>query len=78
MKHIAEQFLFDFMATPSQKSPAMESFLTQTFGVDRRKTIIANKCISCESDAIDFPDELSRKEYTISGLCAKCQKEIFG
>ena len=26
----------------------------------------------------DFKDELSRKEYRISGLCQKCQDETFG
>lgn len=25
----------------------------------------------------DFRDDLSRKEYTISGLCQKCQDEVF-
>jgi hypothetical protein len=24
----------------------------------------------------EFPDELSKKEYSISGLCAKCQKSV--
>jgi ribosomal protein L37AE/L43A len=26
----------------------------------------------------DFRDELSRKEYKISGLCQKCQDKTFG
>ncbi len=25
----------------------------------------------------DFEDELSRKEFRISGLCFQCQKEVF-
>lgn len=25
----------------------------------------------------DFEDELSKKEYQISGMCQKCQNEIF-
>lgn len=29
-------------------------------------------------DKKDFKDELSRKEYEISGLCQKCQDETFG
>jgi hypothetical protein len=36
-------------------------------------------CPFC-SEAIDeskFRDELSRKEFTISGLCQKCQDDVF-
>lgn len=29
-------------------------------------------------DASTFRDDLSRKEYTISGLCQECQDDIFG
>lgn len=38
-------------------------------------------CPFC-NEAINYPDEfrdqLSLKEYTISGLCMKCQDEMFG
>ena len=35
---------------------------------------------SCEGDgnAVAFDDELSRREYGISGLCQKCQDGVFG
>ena len=26
----------------------------------------------------DFQDELSRNEYSISGMCQECQNEVFG
>ena len=26
----------------------------------------------------DFRDSLSKKEYTISGMCQKCQDKVFG
>lgn len=29
-------------------------------------------------DASEFDDELSRREYAISGLCMACQREVFG
>ena len=38
------------------------------------------KCIICSDDITgieSFRDELSRKEYTISGMCQKCQDGIF-
>lgn len=37
-------------------------------------------CPSCQSpvDPTSFRDELSQREFKISGLCQKCQDEIFG
>lgn len=39
-----------------------------------------DKCPHCEKDIKEeeFKDELSKKEYSISGMCQKCQDEIFG
>lgn len=39
-----------------------------------------NQCAFCGSDKTkpeDFRDELSRKEYEISGICQRCQDDIF-
>lgn len=38
------------------------------------------KCPLCEIkiDINKFDDELSLKEFTISGMCQKCQNKIFG
>lgn len=70
------------MATPSNKSPALEQDLTKMFGHDLRESISANKCIpppiGCGGDASQFRDELSTKEFTISGLCQACQDKVFG
>ena len=37
-------------------------------------------CPFCKKPVVmaDFTDELSVKEYKISGLCQKCQDETFG
>lgn len=52
------------------------------FGFDRREAITANRCvpppIGCGGDASSFRDALSKKEFTISGLCQACQDKIFG
>lgn len=39
----------------------------------------SKKCPFCKQTVYlkDFKDELSKKEYTISGLCQKCQDETF-
>lgn len=37
-------------------------------------------CITCGSGAVkaeDFKDDLSRKEFTISGMCQECQDSVF-
>ena len=38
------------------------------------------KCPLCERDIVesDFKDDLSRREYQISGMCQKCQDNVFG
>lgn len=64
------------MATPSEKSPQMEQFLETFMG--RSTAILLDYCAFCRKPAENFRDELSRKEYTISGLCERCQDEVFG
>ena len=36
------------------------------------------KCVSCDEDANEFRNEISLKEYGISGLCQICQDLVFG
>ena len=36
------------------------------------------ECAFCPHPNFKFRDELSRKEYAISGLCMDCQDEMFG
>ena len=70
------------MATPSEKSPGMVKFLDQfthaTFGRRRHNSIVDDVCVTCGGDAKEFKDELSKREYTISGLCQECQDNVFG
>lgn len=65
------------MPKPSSKSPGMEQALIDIFGIDRVAHIEADTCTMCENPATHFDDDLSRKEYTISGLCQQCQDSIF-
>jgi hypothetical protein len=68
------------MAEPSKKPPEIEAFLEAAAG--RTTAIKGNMCIrkpfGCEGSATEFKDDLSRREYSISGLCQKCQDRIFG
>lgn len=67
---------------PSKKSEAVERTLQHVTGADRRSIIRADKCIpkpiGCGGPATTFKDELSRREYAISGLCQECQDKFFG
>lgn len=60
---------------PSRKSPGMESLLEGLFG--RTTAIENNRCTMCPEDASVLRDDLSRKEYTISGMCQACQDRVF-
>jgi len=40
--------------------------------------IAGGVCPTCGERVGEFKDELSRKEYTISGMCQKCQDSVFG
>ena len=66
---------------PTNKSNPIDSMLSSIFGVDRVKTISEAFCVSCDSEgnnAASFRDDISRKEYAISGMCQSCQDDVFG
>lgn len=69
------------MAIPSDKDPAINDFINSftrgAFGRERTQSIKEDICTVCGEPAIEFDDELSRKEYTISGMCQRCQDEVF-
>lgn len=65
------------MAEPTPKSTSINFLLKEMTGKDREATIRADRCMLCTEDAKEFRDNLSRKEYTISGMCQKCQDKIF-
>lgn len=70
------------MTEPSEKSPGVERLLDKVakyaFGRPRKETIQQSKCVTCGKPATEFRDALSRKEYTISGMCQECQNSVFG
>jgi hypothetical protein len=47
---------------------------------DKAKKIEDNKCPLCSSEIKeeDFKDASAKKEYSISGMCQKCQDEVSG
>ena len=64
---------------PTQKHGDIEMALTKMLGgKDRRSYIRAGKCVMTGEDAGPFRDELSEREYMISGLGQEAQDKIFG
>ena len=66
------------MANPTHKSPMLDKFISETFGISRKVSIENNVCTLCNEDALHFIDDLSKKEFTISGMCQNCQNSFFG
>lgn len=60
------------------KSDEMNEAIKSLFGVDINASIVTKVCTLCKRPATDFRDELSKKEFEISGMCQDCQDEVFG
>jgi len=65
------------MAKPTQKSPEVEAKINAFSGSNRQESIRSNTCAWCSGPAAVFSDSLSRKEYTISGMCQACQEKAY-
>ncbi len=64
------------MSRPSDKSPEVSEALEAMF---KRETSIRNStCTGCTEPDFENMTDLEKKEYVISGLCATCQREIWG
>lgn len=49
----------------------------QLFGKTRTEALDTHTCISCRKPAIEFKDQRSAAEWRITGLCQKCQDDVF-
>ena len=70
----------EWKPTPTVKAPELESLISAITGVDRRKAITTKSCATCGRDVTlnMFDDQLSLKEFHISGMCQTCQDKVFG
>jgi hypothetical protein len=64
------------MAVPAPKTVRIERLLNAT-GSRRLEAIKNDRCVSCAGPASSFSDDLSRREYQISGMCQACQDQFF-
>ena len=62
----------------SFKHQGIEQMLSKLTGVSRVGAVAEASCVTCKGEASSFRDSLSKKEYTISGMCQSCQDSIFG
>ena len=67
------------MAIPIGKMPGIKRPLENLVKgmYTRQDSIRKDICVACGGVATKFNDEISQKEYTISGLCQECQDEVF-
>ena len=66
---------------PSLKSEQIDGLFKNLYGIDRKTSITNCTCVSCGAENIteeSFRDELSLREFHISGLCQDCQDSVFG
>lgn len=65
---------------PTVKSVNINKFIREGLGIDREGNIRDNTCVFCGEKVTEesFRDELSLKEYRISGICQTCQDDVFG
>lgn len=61
----------------SNKTPEMKAFIESLFP-GTTQAISEHRCPVCKQPIGPFRDALSRKEYTISGMCQSCQDDVFG
>ena len=61
---------------PAPKNKEVKQFLDDTLG--RTEKIKYSLCVTCSATEVRFRNEISRKEYTLSGMCQKCQDDFFG
>ena len=71
-----------------ERSPVMQKFIDglakKTFGKTQTECKHDKICTICHSPVecpicgCGFRDELSKKEYLISGMCQMCQDAVFG
>lgn len=55
-----------------------EAFARKSYGRGIEESQNKGICVSCGEEAKNFKDEVSKKEFSISGMCQECQDFTFG
>jgi hypothetical protein len=75
---LTERYAMTTPNEPSSKKPQIDLMLSRLTGKSREIQIASGLCMTCDGEAKEFKDDLSRNEYAISGMCQHCQDAIFG
>lgn len=65
------------MSTQQPKPRPADAIAKQLFGRDPVACKASGICVTCGGDASSFKDELSAREFQISGMCQTCQDGVF-
>jgi hypothetical protein len=69
------------MTKPAYKTTSITKMLDNlsemAYGRSASDSIKADVCVACGKPAVEFTDEISKREFSISGLCQECQDRIF-
>lgn len=55
----------------------LEELTEQLFDRSRSLSMFHLTCVTCGDPIGKFKDEVSQREYRISGMCQECQDEVF-
>lgn len=66
------------MKRAPQMQKLLDNFSQAAFGKTNSGAVKEQVCVICKGPANEFRDELSRREFSISGLCEGCQDSVFG
>jgi hypothetical protein len=61
----------------ANKTPQIVGALDSLFP-GTKQAAEAGNCTWCKKPVTEFRNEISKREYGISGFCQKCQDEVFG
>ncbi len=61
-----------------KRDPRLQAFVDKITGVSQAECEAAEICPTCRKPIGEFRNDLSRKEYEISGMCQSCQDSVFG
>ena len=48
------------------------------FGKSTQQAVETKSCVTCDDPDMDFANTKERREYYISEMCARCQRQVFG
>jgi len=65
---------------PAEKAAGINDFLeslSSQLSVPRSQAFKEQRCVTCGKEATAFENDISRKEYSLSGMCQICQNDFF-